>query len=382
VDPAQVNLYLTMKPSVFWRWSLSILMLLLSVAGPALAGTGSARLYCLSLKFARGSDTYNEYYLDFTTLQYGINGELVRNFGGTYSHFSYLELTDNWLGTLDQGAIAVDLPNTDANGNGFPDFLEVAQSVNASSTGQYQILGLSSGTVQATWFRAAGEHTGSCTLRFKPSPVYVWLTFACTFEVLEYTGAFPYTNANGKATATVALRQTELPDYQLAGDLELTRSPTNRLNQLDFPATYWTNSYLQTLELASGSLFRDSQWPTNYSGYVDFADGEPNTPDPDYQTWILSVDDTNDANGNGIPDLSDDTTAAPPRPPTVIVRQGGGQLQFTISGDLNHTNFLQETIALGTTNWSTIQTFVLTKDPQTVSVPIPVGNRFWRVVAQ
>ena len=36
-----------------------------------------------------------------------------------------------------------------------------------------------------------------------------------------------------------------------------------------------------------------------------FADGNPSTPDPDYFYWEISIKDPNDANANGIPDLTD-----------------------------------------------------------------------------
>jgi hypothetical protein len=104
--------------------------------------------------------------------------------------------------------------------------------------------------------------------------------------------------------------------------------------------------------------------------------------DDDYLTWILSIDDLNDANHNGIPDLSDDAAVAPPRRPDFGVQRVGTLLEFTIHGDVGHRHLLQEASVVNGTTWDTIQTLNLATDPQTVSVPIPTTNRFWRVVAQ
>ena len=65
-----------------------------------------------------------------------------------------------------------------------------------------------------------------------------------------------------------------------------------------------TNSLIwyDHIEFFSTNLFLRDQtaWPTNYYGYVQFADGDVATATPDYLTWILSIDDANDANQRSI----------------------------------------------------------------------------------
>ena len=128
---------------------------------------------------------------------------------------------------------------------------------------------------------------------------------------------------------------------------------------------------------------RDPGWPTNYAGVVYFADGDPSTVAPDYQSWTLSIDDTNDANANGIPDFSDDPALAlPPRAPRLSLTPGATNLWLTISGDTGHTNDIQELDSLMTTNWHTKLSLTLTNDPQTVSLSLPTNQtKFWRVLA-
>ncbi len=142
---------------------------------------------------------------------------------------------------------------------------------------------------------------------------------------------------------------------------------------------------MQTLSFDSEIFSRQiPTWPTNYAGYVFFADGDPGTASPDYQLWVLSIDDTNDANANGIPDFSDDPAGVtPPRVPQLSLVLGSTNLLLKISGDTGHTNQIQAISALTSTNWLTTQSFLQTNDPQVVSLPLPTGTpKFWRVVAQ
>jgi hypothetical protein len=121
-------------------------------------------------------------------------------------------------------------------------------------------------------------------------------------------------------------------------------------------------------------------WPTNYGGYFDFDDWDPNTTDPDYVTWGLSIDDTNDFNHNGIPDFSDDPSA---RRPLFSLTVTASNLLFTIHGDVGHPHQVQESLILPATNWQTVASVTLTNDPQLVAVVLPTTRlKFWRVQAQ
>jgi hypothetical protein len=146
----------------------------------------------------------------------------------------------------------------------------------------------------------------------------------------------------------------------------------------------WTNAASQTLSFTSKVFSRNTSLHTNYAGNVFFADGDPSTASPDYQPWVLSIDDTNDANANGIPDFSDDpASVTPPRAPHLSLTLGSTNLLLTISGSVGHTNQIQEIGSLTSTNWQMTQSFLLTNDPQVVSLPLPAGTpKFWRVVAQ
>ena len=149
----------------------------------------------------------------------------------------------------------------------------------------------------------------------------------------------------------------------------------------------WTNAALQTLSFDSELFSRGiPTWPSNYIGYVFFADGDPTTASPDYQLWVLSIDDANDANANGIPDFS--ATDSGQRDARRACRSfplalGKTNLLLTIGGSVGHTNQIQEIGSLTLTNWQTTLSFLLTNDPQVISLPLPAGtSKFWRVAAQ
>ena len=353
----------------------------LLLASSQAAETAHARLYCMSLHFQEGT-TYGGT-LDLSTIGGPpYNGELMPNSGRTW--VSGLALV--WSGMGDSGTIYVILPPiVDANGNSFDDFFEVSQGVAATvPSGTYSTSTYFSGTVTATWSRSAGSKNGTCVLNLYDDLWGSLGNFTCPFELIEYTGPLTYTPGSNTVSASINLTQTGNATKTLQGPITFVKSTTDRFNTLTNQPGVWTNAALQILSFDSEIFSRGvPTWPTNYAGYVHFADGDPSTASPDYRWWVLSLDDTNDANANGIPDFSDNPTVALPRAPHLVLKAGLTNLLLTISGDVGHTNQIQEIGALTSTNWLTTQSFKLTNDPQVVSLPLPAGTvKFWRVVAQ
>lgn len=342
--------------------------------------TAQARFYCLSIHFDRGEGgLYGWDTLDLTTLgEYGaINGELAPLFEA-YTHWSWFELYDALWEKTYYGILNVNTPNfTDANGNGFDDFFEVAQPVSATSTGIWRLEGGSTHTLNATWTRAAGSSVGTCVLNLSGIG-----PFTHTFRLLEYTGQLAYTPHITTVTGRVDLVRTGSPDEFFGGPVVFVKNPTNRFNLLELQPGAWTNAYGQTFVYTNDIFTRELPWTTNYCGYVEFDDGDPNTPgDPDYYLWVLSIDDTNDADLDSIPDFSDDPVVAPPRRPILQLTRGTTNLLLRISGDIGRLHQILEAPSITATTWTTNMALVLTNDPQTVSLPLPPNTRFWRVRA-
>ncbi|MDE3067820.1 MAG: hypothetical protein KGJ60_09750 [Verrucomicrobiota bacterium] len=240
-------------------------------------------------------------------------------------------------------------------------------------------------TFTATWDRAAGSATGTCSFQvYDPDNPFDNLQFNFTFTLLEYTGPLTYTPGSNTVAAALILTQTGNPANTLQGSIVFDKSATDRFNTLTNHPGVWTNAAGQTFSFTNEVFTRDAAWPTNYSGYVPFADGNPDTAGSDYRLWVLSIDDTNDVNGNGVPDFSDDPAGvAPPAAPLLSLTTGPTNLWLTISGDVGHTNEIQELDSLTATNWQTRLTFMFTNDPQVVKLPLPLGpTAFWRVLAR
>ena len=338
--------------------------------------TASATLFCWSLRFNQGQGPFDET-LDLSSISGAPNGELVAWFN-VYTHRSGFIL--DYSGFLISGTIYLDLPPyQDANGNGFDDSFEVSQAISGSSIGEYVTV-VGGGTVSASWNRSAGSKTGTCTLRLVDDNFGDLGNYHHTFEVLEYKGTLEYTPGASNVTANLNVTNDT---GQIAGPATFVKSMADPHNALTLQTVSWTNASAQALGLfAPSNIARDAMLLTNYYGLVEFNDGEPNTAEEDYYTWEISIDDPNDADQDTIPDLSDDPQAMPPRAPSLMLTLGTTNLWLKISGDVQHVHRILEATSVVSGHWTTNQSLVLTNDPQTISLPLPSGARFWRVLAE
>jgi hypothetical protein len=340
--------------------------------------TANARLWCLSLRFQQGSDSFGDT-LDLSTINGAPNGELAPYKGVEYISFFSLDVS----GLPITGTMFINLPPlVDINSNGFNDFFESALGVSATTSGTYNT-GMENGTVTASWQRAAGSKDGTCTLHLVDSIYGDLGQFRHAFALLEYTGPLVFTPGSNTVSGNVKLVQTGDPTSQLQGPLQFVKVSTNRFNRLILQPGAWTNSTAQLLTFTNDLYQRDLPWTTNYYGFVDFDDGDPNTAAPDYFTWLLSIDDTNDVNHNSIPDFSDDPATAPaPRAPQLALAWSSTNVLVSVSGAVGHLHDVQQTLSLPATNWQTVVSVTLTNDPQTVPVPYPQAlSVFWRALA-
>jgi hypothetical protein len=342
------------------------------------AETAAARIWCLSLRFQQGTDSFGDT-LDLSTIGGTPNGELAPNNGLTYiSAFSL-----NLSGQPINGTMQLNLPPVvDVNSNGFNDFFESALGVGATTSGSYTTA-IGNGTVTATWQRAAGSPNGSSSLHLVDSIYGDLGSFSHVFELLEYSGPLLFTPGSNTVAGSLNLVQTGDSTSLMGGPFQFGKVSTNRFNRLILQPGTWTNSAAQLLTFTNELFRRDLPWTTNYYGLVQFADGDPNTPAPDYLNWLLSIDDPNDGNHNGVPDFSDDPqTAPPPRAPLLALSWTSTNLVLSVSSDVGHLLELQQATSLPATNWQTMISVTLTNDPQMVSVPYPpMATAFYRALA-
>jgi hypothetical protein len=139
---------------------------------------------------------------------------------------------------------------------------------------------------------------------------------------------------------------------------------------------------MQRLVSFTNDFLRESIYPTNYFGYTDFVDGDLTTPEVDYPTWFLSIDDLNDADGDGIPDFSDDPRSTGQPSPSLTLKLGTTNLFFSVSGAVGQLHELQQATSLAAPDWQTVSSVTLASDPEIITLPLPSGGAaFWRVRA-
>jgi hypothetical protein len=368
--------------ALFRLW-LAALILGLASARESLALEANGRMYCASVRINPGYDINNQYELALTTISSSKNGELAPDWDGGPSHSTYMVLTDKLLDGEDVAFVEMDLPPyQDADNNGYTDFFETAQAISGTSSGTYDFDFLGSGIVQVTWNRAAGSSIGSCTIRLKPNAYTTWITTTHTFEILEWTGKISYAAAESGVNATVHWSQTDSPDITVDGSFSFTRNSINVFDVLDVEEGVWTNlATMAEYSFFPTTLYRETDWPTNYYGWVDFVDGTPSSSENDYFSWMLSIDDSNDSDKDGIPDFSDDPFIQPLAPSLRITPQKGG-FQLSISGESGRTYIVENCPTLGA-GWTAATNVVMTNQAQSVQLPLPQGSTaFWRLKVQ
>jgi hypothetical protein len=371
-----------MKQILICVWlgaALVIIPVSTAAAGPARAqlSNNSIRMYPGDCSCGGGLDFIMSFSSFFTEDPAQANGELAPlPQPATRTHRTYLVLED--ISMVASASYAeLDLPMADVNGNGTPDFFEVDRAVSASSSGTYAVIwDPGYGQLLFQWTRSAGSPRGSCLLTLTDPILGPMGPFTHTFELTNYTGELSYTPGSNNVTGTISLARAGQASAAMEGAISLVKAPTNRFNQLMLAGGNWTN---QTEVFAFGDceLTRDPAHPTLYQATLQNAGGA-------YGSWKLSIVDTNDANGNGIPDFSDDVaTVTPPRRPMLSLSSAQTHLLLSVSGDVGRTHLVQEATSPHSTDWNTVQNLTLTNDPQVVTLPLPTSSpTFWRVEAR
>jgi hypothetical protein len=363
---------------------IALLLLTASFFPNRLQGEQEAlmRLHCLSLRFQPASTEVQGVRY---TLQLGTgmrqatnsNGEVgpLLN-GGPTTHGCRMDLQSIALPRPLTGDFYLNIPRLgDANVNGVDDFFEVRLPVNSAtskgaftddSTGEQ-------GSVTATWNRTANSPVGTCQLQLADSRIS--LSFTHAFSLLEFDGDYRFNP--GITNVTGIARLADSASALFSGSLALSK--TNE-NYLTVEGGSWTNMTGLTwtfLDSTTGESI--ARHGTNYVGFLDFADGDLSTPQPDFATWLVVISDGSDTNGNGIPDLSD-MSLSPAIAPVVALKGANGKWTLNVRGALGSRLKVEENWTLRESNWVTIASVVLTNKIQTVTLPTPPSpSCFWRV---
>ena len=225
--------------------------------------------------------------------------------GSSIFHADYL--SGDLYGIQEYGTISFNLSNTDSDGNGVPDWLQKETAVNLSITGnaymhwQNPDWGSGDSTLSGSFTRTAGQSKGSYTLNYTISGYsYGVLSISGNWYIQHLEGTLTYDNGSFNLAIQsidsegIAFTVSGASTYSSASEDSLTLASTQLSGAVGNIVT--KASTLQR----NGSVF---------SGTLELVDGEPDTSWVDYEDWYLEIEDSNDADGDNIPDLSDASSA-------------------------------------------------------------------------
>ena len=265
------------------------------------------------------------------------SGEMRPTGGGAFAtdYISYSSI----YGALEDGYIVGNFPTTDSDGNGVPDFLQLENSVSftisASQTAVYPTRVTVPMTLTVT--RSAGQVLG--TYRYSKSTS----SGTGTWSIAHNGGTCSYTRGQPNQL-NLALSSASFTGVVTTGSGSST-STVNSVNQVTLPVltVNWSNGKTTTTA-SSTTLTRTGN---RYRGPLTVVDGLSETSWQDFTQWIVEATDTNDSNGNGIPDWSDT-----PSNPLLSVAYALNSKTLTLTGQPSHEYTAYYSTNL--TNWQVV----------------------------
>lgn len=264
------------------------------------------------------------------------NGEVRPRAGSVRDYEGNFERSTP-VGLVDYGIFVVTFPTGDADGNGINDAFDYLQAGNVTALGSgYDYYNGGPFSAEARFTRAAGEVKGRYALK----------TIAANGNTAEASGDFYVGGINGIriGSSTYARGASSVMNVSLAPDAALgpnnigspssgsflftvTDRDTIAYSAFEFVNT--TVSPPARYSVRAGTLRRVGRV---YSGSLDYVDGRTGTAFVDYASHYFTITDLNDADSDGIPDLTDDL----PTPPALASFSGtartlepGARLELT-----------------------------------------------------
>ena len=193
----------------------------------------------------------------------------------------------------DYGEISLNFGGIDSDNNGIDDICEKEKSINTNVTGNWYSYDNVSGSIGGSMIRNANTQHGYYNLTLNNT----WagnVPATGDFYIGVLSGSINYSVSSSSVTLNYTTTwDTQMPSDPLQTTYDIIDKDTIRFNGVDFfPTT---------------SFERNGN---KYTATVILSDGGDDTFWPDYRKWQVVIQDLNDSDGDGIPDLSD-----PPDPP-------------------------------------------------------------------
>jgi len=298
---------------VFFAWGLVCVFQLSS------AKTASFKAYGLQAAFYPAS-TSNGFIIYFTTYDGETTWPLHESniysnefkpeqAGSSIYRADYLAAIVN-LGETDSfehGAISLNLPTTDLDGNGVFDWLQQDMAVNevdinGTAAAHWSEEGGTSSvyTISGQITRPAGSQSGSYSMTWSLDGAEDAVATG-TWDVGFVPGSFTYEDGSYDLSASTTAEDGS--PINVSGSSTYGSIGTDILRLGAIQLTDGTS----TSVLASTSLTRKGN---QYSAKVSFNDGKHTTSWSDYVDWLFVITDENDDDDDDIPDLTDSPSSA------------------------------------------------------------------------
>jgi hypothetical protein len=177
---------------------------------------------------------------------------------------------------------------------------------------------------------------------------------------------------NSTVHGPVTLTRDGVPDATLSGELALSLA---QQGEVKLTTTSLTNELNSTFEWAQPqTMDRDR---TEFYEFLLVTDGWLYDPVLDFMDWLIIVDDKNDYDKDGVPDLIDPPVAATPPSMQIIKTQNG--IRLMITGDIGRAYTLEDAPALPAAQWLHATSVMLTASPHVLDLPAPNEPTFWRM---
>ena len=296
------------------KYALLLIFLISLYPIPSIAGANTAtikaRCYSIVLGYADAGTM-----LAFFTTYDGLTGMPLTEYfegyyyiseeaspvtlGGTQYRTDYIITTS--VNPYEYGSVTFTIPNTDLNDNGFPDIGEIENSassihITGSAMADYNddgyattatvssYLSRPANTISGTYY---GSWTNSLSSRYD---------FTGIWSLISGQGSMNYTGNTIDLSLTItnyagAEAYTGTTTYTIDSDDQIT------INGFEMESALGDN-----ITVYSAILYRDGEY---YRGNFQVYDGNNFTSWRDYYNWQLEIQDDNDWDEDGIPDLTD-----------------------------------------------------------------------------
>jgi hypothetical protein len=281
-------------------------------------------------------------------------------------------------GLFAYGSELLNLPTADLDGNGLPDFLQYNMSASFSFTGtitsenptanSWSVKGVASKAANSTAASYAYTATPASPGEGSPETIFgTWQTF-------YLSGAASYTRgAQNQITLNVAQLKDGETASSFVGTTSFTVDAQDQISLLQMTLKEASDPG-RAMVVYPSTLRRSGR---KYIGNAEIADGESRTIWRDFTQWVIEIEDNNDSDGNGVPDLSD--ALAPVSVQVKIVRTGK---DISLTWPMAATGYVLETTEALNRPFTPVNSAVvveLERHALSTTLPASNGRAFYRL---